>query len=1053
MGMMRGRLLQLARALTAWALLAWPLPLSAQAGPESLATHVPRLNAQRNGLLQQIIYCLERDRLGRVWAGTRVGPYVYDGRRWTPVALPDMATSRQVRAILEDDTGAFWFATQEGGIWHLRGGTWRHFGVEDGLPANRVHSLVAWPRPDGRTAFLAGTTEGVAEWDGKRWAPSPANPTLPHPWVWKLRKLQRQGHPPELWAATQKGLARWRNGTWETPLPASPSLEVNDVVVEPDTGTLWASLWNYGVASWNGTTWSRPGADQIPGGTRPTCLALTRDARNGIAVWAGTYDRGLSIYRNGRWSEIQVEQGMGNAGVLSLLEDPGGGRPFLWVGTRGGGVTTLGLTGAARMVTQAEGLPAPEVRAFAEAPGFEGRSVLWFGTQNGVAHFDGKAWQQVSAGLPSPDVFSLARGPRGELWAGTVRGVARLPQGGRRFERVPGLDAKVFAFGVDQDQVWAGTATGLRRWTGSTWESFPQGPGSAPVYCIAFTTDGSGRRSVWAGTGRFGLWQLCEGRWQRHDPNPNFPNSDMSCLLVAPAPGGGEALWVGIQGNGVARLDVDRPERGWRRFSTRNAIPLPENIVRAIARDPSGDIYLAQSVGLCRFRLDPSGDDLAEVEYLGIPEGLPSLPAHFCASITDSTGNVWFGFPQEAAVLDVRAFQLPPAPPPPVISATLLHGVPFDLPPGARLSHRETRLVFEFFVPAFFREDELQFRSQLLGLEEQPGPWGVENRREFQDLGPGDYVLKVWARDGRGRLSLPLELPFSVRPAPWRHPAALAVYLVLLILAVRGFVRLRTRLLEDRNRQLEAAVTSATADLRAANMQLSKLNEEKNRFLAIAAHDLKNPLNGIILAMEMLEDEEDTADMHRTHRKVRQTAVHMVGLIGRLLNLSALESGVRQYHFETVDLEALLVRVEEAFRHQATVKGQAVVLDIQVPGLRAWTDEATLAEVVENLVSNALKFMPKGPPERRVTLRLVEIDHHPRIEVQDEGPGFTAEDKERAFGSFTKLSAQPTAGEASSGLGLSIVKHFMSAMGGEVSLVSDPGKGAIFRLDLPLPPA
>ena len=114
-----------------------------------------------------------------------------------------------------------------------------------------------------------------------------------------------------------------------------------------------------------------------------------------------------------------------------------------------------------------------------------------------------------------------------------------------------------------------------------------------------------------------------------------------------------------------------------------------------------------------------------------------------------------------------------------------------------------------------------------------------------------------------------------------------------------------------------------------------------------------------------------------------------------------------------------------------------------------WVDAAHLRSVLDNFVSNAIKFSRPGPPARRVWLRAKPADGELVLEIQDEGPGFSDADKAKAFQRFVRLSAQPTAGELSTGLGLSIAKKLTEAMGGRVELLSEPGQGALFRILLP----
>jgi signal transduction histidine kinase len=103
-------------------------------------------------------------------------------------------------------------------------------------------------------------------------------------------------------------------------------------------------------------------------------------------------------------------------------------------------------------------------------------------------------------------------------------------------------------------------------------------------------------------------------------------------------------------------------------------------------------------------------------------------------------------------------------------------------------------------------------------------------------------------------------------------------------------------------------------------------------------------------------------------------------------------------------------------------------------------------QVLDNLISNAVKYSPLG---KRILVRVVNTDRAVRIEIQDEGPGLSEDDKSKLFGKFARLSARPTGGEYSTGLGLSIVKKMVEAMNGKVWCESELGKGATFIVELP----
>ncbi|MES2764242.1 MAG: tetratricopeptide repeat-containing sensor histidine kinase [Bacteroidota bacterium] len=237
--------------------------------------------------------------------------------------------------------------------------------------------------------------------------------------------------------------------------------------------------------------------------------------------------------------------------------------------------------------------------------------------------------------------------------------------------------------------------------------------------------------------------------------------------------------------------------------------------------------------------------------------------------------------------------------------------------------------------------------------------------------------------------------------------------------------------------------------LQHANLELEILNSEKNEFLGIAAHDMKNPLAGIMLSTQFIKSYHEQISKEKIVAKVEAIeliAIRMNSIITNLLDINSIESGNINLHTETVNTNELLKEIAEEYIVKAEAKDIELDLDLPEEEYLLDTDKNIFTEIIENLVSNAVKF---SPAETHVTLRLRKEKSVLAIEVADQGPGLTDEDKQKLFQKYTKLSAQPTAGENSTGLGLSIVKKLVEAMSGSIRCESEEGQGARFIVELP----
>ncbi|MBD1210872.1 MAG: tetratricopeptide repeat-containing sensor histidine kinase [Ignavibacteria bacterium] len=246
----------------------------------------------------------------------------------------------------------------------------------------------------------------------------------------------------------------------------------------------------------------------------------------------------------------------------------------------------------------------------------------------------------------------------------------------------------------------------------------------------------------------------------------------------------------------------------------------------------------------------------------------------------------------------------------------------------------------------------------------------------------------------------------------------------------------------------------ANQRLEAANQRLEALNHEKDELLSIVAHDLKNPLTAIMMSSSTLVQAANLPleRIVAMGERILQSSERMLNTITKLLSLNALEQGGKTLETRRFNV-ARLVRdlVEEHHAHAAS-KDIMLLVEVSDENIELQTDESAMAEVVENLLDNALKYSPKGKRVWVSVQKNISADAgnrtFARIAVRDEGPGLSDDDKIRMFGKFARLSAKPTGGEDSTGLGLSIVKKLVDAMGAEIMVESQYGQGTTFNVDV-----
>jgi signal transduction histidine kinase/response regulator of citrate/malate metabolism len=257
--------------------------------------------------------------------------------------------------------------------------------------------------------------------------------------------------------------------------------------------------------------------------------------------------------------------------------------------------------------------------------------------------------------------------------------------------------------------------------------------------------------------------------------------------------------------------------------------------------------------------------------------------------------------------------------------------------------------------------------------------------------------------------------------------------------------------LEQRVAQRTRELTSANERLAAQQLRLQRANIFKNEVLGTVAHDLKSPLAVILGRTEMLSEMIGQAASSPENVKsqvdhIWKSANRMAAMVNDLIAdamTDALDINVR---LEPVDVAALVNEIAAANRPIADKKKQAILVSAPASCVTR-CDVDRLREAIENLVSNAIKYSPIGG---RIDLSVGRIDEATEIRVADEGAGLSPEDMTRLFQRFQRLSAKPTAGESSTGLGLSIAKRIVELHGGTITAErAGPSGGAAFIIRLP----
>jgi signal transduction histidine kinase len=249
---------------------------------------------------------------------------------------------------------------------------------------------------------------------------------------------------------------------------------------------------------------------------------------------------------------------------------------------------------------------------------------------------------------------------------------------------------------------------------------------------------------------------------------------------------------------------------------------------------------------------------------------------------------------------------------------------------------------------------------------------------------------------------------------------------------------------------LNRELNDLTRQLHQANAELRDLNDAKNQFLGMAAHDLRKPVGVITTYTEFVLDEAGDS-LTGEHRKFLRTCLHaargMKDIIDNFLDIAVIESGKLQLDLQWVTAATIMEGALEISRLVAARKKVTLLIDVPAGGQHVRVDAPRLQQALVNLIGNAVEH---SRPGERLWVSSCWKERELLFAVRDEGPGIKNGDKARLFKPFERAGTQKTAGERSVGLGLAIARQVVEAHQGRLWAESSPGAGATFFVALPI---
>lgn len=727
------------------------------------------------------------------------------------------------------------------------------------------------------------------------------------------------------------------------------------------------------------------------------------------SIWVGTNTLGLFRIHDGKFNSLSTIDGLSADNVTCVFEDSTGG---IWIGTDGKGLNYLRSFDdqTIRIMTKKNGISSNFIYSVAED--FKGR--IWVGTGIGITILD-RSTQSLRSliikkhGLPNNVVNVLYRGNDGSVWAGTSGGgIVRFSEGGSTIYSTNNGLSNNFVHSIYEDKegyLWIGTyGGGVDRFKNGNFTNFNSDSGLSNEFVFSVTGDNNG--NIWLGTGG-GVNRIYNGEVIPFTYNaPIFSDTIYNIFIVD-----NHDMW------------------------------LTSNIGLFYVKGSDMDEYFKGDLKKFPYQLLNSRDGLNSNECRGgiQPAGWKSR-----------SGKLYIPTTKGVSVLHPGKISLN-INPPPVYLENVEADHPYIVKKGIAIFPGKTKKIdFKFTALSFLSPERIRFKVKLEGFDTDWSDINDSRNRSisYTNLSAGEYKFRVTASNSDGVWSeADVSFNFRIRSLFYSSPIFYIIIGVALLIFLIYLYSRRIRNVGRRESELKQLVDERTKELRSSNLRLTEANEQKSELLSMAAHDLKNPLQAIIGFSELISLRNDCPEnIKKNSHLILEASRGMLETINNTLNITVIREGkVTISNEEIIDLTELSRLVVEIYSEFAKKKNQIVIT-------RFWSDcfikgeKERIKIIIENLLSNAIKYSPLN---RNIVLSVEKLDKNVVISVKDEGSGFSAEDRKKLFEKFRRLSSKPTAGESSTGIGLSIVKKIVEMHNGKIWLESKEGEGSIFFVSFP----
>ncbi|MEM7586549.1 MAG: response regulator, partial [Acidobacteriota bacterium] len=654
-------------------------------------------------------------------------------------------------------------------------------------------------------------------------------------------------------------------------------------------------------------------------------------------------------------------------------------------------------------------------------------------------------------------VITTLEDSTGDVWIATAQGLSRLDVERNTFTHIrpdPGdpqglIDTIQCLLEVKPGELWIGGIGGLNRLDVASGRLDQFGERRTILDMLA---DPSG--VLWLASYGHGLMHFDPetetlATYRHEFENSTSPSSNLLATLHRDQAG---TLWIGSLGGGLNRFEAETET--FTHFREQDG--LANDNITDILEDSNGNLWLATRRGLSRFH--PETETWSTYT---LNDGLQGSVFNSGTGVLSATGALLFG--GTGGITRFRPEQLAGAAQPPKVAITdfllLNRSTPFsarrsaepgDALPHLVLDHRDDVFAFQFAALDFAQPSLNRYAYIMEGFQQDWVESDAGNRlAQFTNLDAGEYVFRVKAANADGVWSTEdAAVRITVLPPPWQTWWAYSLYALAAMGAGLSYLRSHRSALRNEQETAKQEREAAQRE-RLVSQRLREVDKLKDEFLANTSHELKTPLYGITgLAESLIEGATgELPEQTRTNLSmIVASGRRLSHLVNDLLDFSKLRHQSLELALRPVDLRSLAEVV--LLLSRPLVGSKPLTLENQVPpGLPAvHADENRLQQILYNLIGNAIKFTESGS----VTVAACLEGDKVLVRVADTGVGIPMAAQERIFNAFEQADASIERAYGGTGLGLAVTRQLVEAHGGDITVESTEGEGAVFSFSLPV---